>query len=108
MGTAAASRCSRTRWPTPIRTVTSALPFSHDEEIDRPHLYSVVLDDGVHPPVAAELTAGSHSVWLRATYGGDTGSLVFDQIDGDGFLDLPEPVPGGDTPPRATSTVRAV
>ncbi|RUP35958.1 MAG: glycoside hydrolase family 92 protein [Gordonia sp. (in: high G+C Gram-positive bacteria)] len=71
-----------------------ALPFSHDEEIDRPHLYSVVLDDGVHPPVAAELTAGSHSVWLRATYGGDTGSLVFDQIDGDGFLDLPEPVPG--------------
>jgi predicted alpha-1,2-mannosidase len=71
-----------------------ALPFSHDDETDRPHLYSVVLDDGVHPPVAAELTAGSHAIWLRATYGGDTGSLVFDQIDGDGFLDLPDPVPG--------------
>ncbi|QKT09256.1 glycoside hydrolase family 92 protein [Gordonia sp. X0973] len=71
-----------------------ALPFSHDREIDRPHLYSVVLDDGVHQPIRAELTAGSHSVWLRATYGGDIGSLIFDQIDGDGHLDLPDPVPG--------------
>nr|WP_249361952.1 GH92 family glycosyl hydrolase [Gordonia araii] len=71
-----------------------ALPFSHDEEVDRPHLYGVVLDDGVHPPIRAELTAGSHSIWLRATYGGDTGSLVFDQIDNDGHLDLPDPVPG--------------
>ncbi|GED99420.1 GH92 family glycosyl hydrolase [Gordonia crocea] len=71
-----------------------ALPFSHDDEFDRPHLYAVVLDDGMHAPIRAELTAGSHSVWLRATYGGDTGSLVFDQLDADGFLDLPDPVPG--------------
>ncbi|MFT4201063.1 GH92 family glycosyl hydrolase [Gordonia sp. (in: high G+C Gram-positive bacteria)] len=71
-----------------------ALPFSHDDEVDRPHLYAVTLDDGVHQPIRAELTAGSHSIWLRATYGGDTGSLVFDQLDADGHLDLPDPVAG--------------
>lgn len=79
--------------PNPDRDAR-ALPFSHDDEVDRPHLYSVLLDDGIHEPIRAELTAASHSVWLRATYGGDTGSLVFDQIDGDGFLELPDPIPG--------------
>ncbi|MFT3900943.1 MAG: GH92 family glycosyl hydrolase [Gordonia sp. (in: high G+C Gram-positive bacteria)] len=71
-----------------------ALPFSHDDELDRPHLYAVTLDDGMHQPIKAELTAGSHSIWLRATYGGDTGSLIFDSFDNDGHLDLPDPVPG--------------
>ncbi len=79
--------------PDPDRAAR-ALPFSHDDEVDRPHLYAVRLDDGVHPPIRAEMTAGAYSVWVRATYGGDTGSLIFDQLDGDGALDLPDPVPG--------------
>ena len=69
-----------------------SLPFSHDDEVDRPNLYEVTLGD--ENPIRAELTAGDHSLWLRAGYSGDTGSLVFDQIDNDGMLHLPEPEPG--------------
>ncbi|MFT3716349.1 MAG: GH92 family glycosyl hydrolase [Gordonia sp. (in: high G+C Gram-positive bacteria)] len=69
-----------------------ALPFSHDTEIDRPHVYEATLGD--MDPIHAELSAADHSLWLRATYSGATGSLIFDQIDDDGRLDLPEPTAG--------------
>ncbi len=69
-----------------------ALPFSHDDEVDRPHLYETTLGD--EAPIRVRLGAGSRSVWLRAVFSGDTGALIFDQFDGDGRLDLPEPSAG--------------
>lgn len=73
--------------PDPDRDVR-ALAFSHDDEYDRPHLYRVTLDAGDHGSIEAELTGGTHSVWLRATFPGDVGSIIFDQFDGDGSLSL--------------------
>ncbi|WP_245549885.1 GH92 family glycosyl hydrolase [Gordonia effusa] len=81
--------------PNPDRAAR-ALAFDHDVEYDRPHLYAVTLEVGDGRSLFAELTAGTHSVWLRATYpdsreGGDqsgTGSLIFDQLDDDGALNL--------------------
>lgn len=66
-----------------------ALAFSHDDEVDRPDRYAVPLGGGVAAGgLDAELTAGARSVWLRTRFPADIGSIVFDQLDGAGRLDL--------------------
>ncbi len=65
--------------------------FSHDDEIDRPDRYSVQLGGGAAAGgLDVEITTGCWSVWMRTRFPGDVGSIIFDQIDGDGRLDLSE------------------
>ncbi|MFW0788920.1 GH92 family glycosyl hydrolase [Gordonia sp. CPCC 205333] len=86
---------SPSAYPDPSREAR-ALAFDHDTEYDRPHLYAVTLDVGDGQTLTAELTAGTHSVWLRVTYPKATGdgaaisvgSIIFDQFDADGALML--------------------
>ena len=66
-----------------------ARSFDHDAETAHPHLYRVALVGGIE----ADLTATDHVVLLRVRFpeGATEGTLVFDQIRGDGELRLPSP-----------------
>ena len=66
------------------RPEARSLAFSHDDEIDRAHYYSVTFDGGI----VAELAPTAHCVAMRFTFPGDDGVLIFDQIDAGGGLTL--------------------
>jgi alpha-1,2-mannosidase, putative len=51
-----------------------ALGFSHDEELDRPHLYDVRLEGGIR----ARMTAADFALGLRFEFSGPTASIVLD------------------------------
>jgi len=69
--------------PTGDRAARS-LAFSHDDEVDRAHLYAVTFDGGIR----AELAPTRHGLALRATFPDGAGHLVFDQVDGHGAVRL--------------------
>ncbi|WP_100489079.1 GH92 family glycosyl hydrolase [Sporolactobacillus pectinivorans] len=71
-GTPAANRLNR------------GLAFSHKNETAKPDEYSVTFNNGMK----AELTALSHSAILRFTFKGNSGNLIFDNIDNNGGLTL--------------------
>ncbi|MGO3797466.1 MAG: glycoside hydrolase domain-containing protein, partial [Pauljensenia sp.] len=71
----------------PLGRAERALGFDHEDETDRPHLYSVDTDGGMR----AEITAARFSVVARFTYPDQHGSIVFDQADGEGGLTVPRP-----------------
>ena len=63
--------------------------FSHGSGSDRPDRCAAALDGGVEGGgLDVELTAGCRSVWLRTRFPGDTASIIFDQFDNAGHLDL--------------------
>ena len=69
--------------------VERSLAFAHDDETDRPDRYAVRLDGGAAAGgVDVEITTGAWSVWMRTRFPDDTASIIFDQIDADGALDL--------------------
>ena len=61
-----------------------ALSFSHDNEVAKPHYYSVTFDNGLK----AEITPTDHAALMRFTYPGDQASLVLDNVNNDGGLTL--------------------
>ncbi|MFT8870655.1 MAG: glycoside hydrolase domain-containing protein [Sporolactobacillus sp.] len=64
--------------------VARGLPFKRSSEIARPDLYQVTFNNGIK----AEMTALSHTAMLRFTFKGNTGNLIFDNIDNNGSLKL--------------------
>jgi predicted alpha-1,2-mannosidase len=79
--------------------VARALPFSHDNEVARPHHYSVLFDNGL----LAEIAPTDHAALFRFTFPGDAGSLIFDNVNNSGSLTL-DP---GNRALTATSDVRS-
>ena len=69
--------------PTASR-VARALPFFHDNEVARPHHYSVRFDNGL----LAEIAPTDHAALFRFTFPGDAGSLIFDNVNNNGSLTL--------------------
>lgn len=61
-----------------------ALEFSHDDEVDKPYLYSVTGTNGL----TAELTPTNRAALMRFTFPGDTGTLVFDNINDRGSINV--------------------
>lgn len=60
------------------------LAFKHENETAKPDEYSVTFTNGMK----AEMTALSHSAIFRFTFKGNTGNLIFDNIDNNGGLTL--------------------
>ncbi|SFG96690.1 alpha-1,2-mannosidase, putative [Actinopolymorpha cephalotaxi] len=58
---------------------TRALAFGHDNEIARPHWYSVTFDNGL----VAEIAPADHAAMFRFTFTGPTSTLFFDNVDAD-------------------------
>ncbi len=59
-----------------------ALPFQHADETARPDYYGVTFTNGIK----AEVAPADHSAVFRFTFPGDTGDLLFDNIDNNGGL----------------------
>ena len=59
-----------------------ALPFDHADEIARPDYYGVTFKNGIK----AEIAPADHSAVFRFTFPGDSGNLLFDNIDNNGGL----------------------
>jgi predicted alpha-1,2-mannosidase len=59
-----------------------ALPFDHASEVAQPHYYGVTFKNGIK----AEIAPADHSAVFRFTFPGDTGNLLFDNIDNNGGL----------------------
>jgi predicted alpha-1,2-mannosidase len=59
-----------------------ALPFDHADEVARPDYYGVTFKNGIK----AEIAPADHSAVFRFTFPGDTGDLLFDNIDNSGGL----------------------
>jgi predicted alpha-1,2-mannosidase len=59
-----------------------ALPFKHSDEVARPDYYGVTFTNGIK----AEIAPADHSAVFRFTFPGDTGDLLFDNIDNSGGL----------------------
>jgi predicted alpha-1,2-mannosidase len=59
-----------------------ALPFKHSDETAKPQYYGVTFTDGIK----AEIAPADHSADFRFTFTGDTGDLLFDNIDNNGGL----------------------
>ncbi|GAA3880165.1 GH92 family glycosyl hydrolase [Saccharothrix violaceirubra] len=61
-----------------------ALPFRHSAEEARAHYYGVTFENGMR----TEITPTDHAAVFRFTFTGDTGNLVFDNVDNRGGLTL--------------------
>lgn len=61
-----------------------ALTFSHDNEVARPHYYSVTFDNGIR----AEIAPTDHAAILRFTFTGDVSTLLFDNVTADAHLEI--------------------
>nr|SBO97921.1 Alpha-1,2-mannosidase [Nonomuraea gerenzanensis] len=61
-----------------------ALPFRHEREVARPHLYAVTFDNGVK----AELAPADHAALARFTFPGTAAKLIFDNVNDSGGLTL--------------------
>ena len=59
-----------------------ALPFDHADETARPDYYGVTFTNGIK----AEIAPADHSAEFRFTFPGETGNLLFDNIDNQGGL----------------------
>jgi predicted alpha-1,2-mannosidase len=58
------------------------LPFSHSDEVARPHYYGVTFANGIK----AEMTPTDHAAVFRFTFTGNSSNLVFDNINDNGQL----------------------
>jgi predicted alpha-1,2-mannosidase len=61
-----------------------ALAFRHDNEIARPHLYSVDFENGIR----AEMAPTDHAAIFRFTFPAGDASMLFDNVDNRGGLTL--------------------
>ncbi len=61
-----------------------ALAFSHDNEVARPYYYGVTFDDGLR----TEFAPADHAALFRFTFPGDSGNLIFDNVNGNSGLTL--------------------
>lgn len=61
-----------------------AVPFSHEDEIARPHHYRVRLDNGI----VAEIAPTDHAAMFRFRFPGEDANLIFDNVDDRGGLFL--------------------
>jgi predicted alpha-1,2-mannosidase len=59
-----------------------ALAFDHKDEVARPHYYGVTFKNGVK----AEIAPTDHAAEFRFTFPGDTGDLLFDNVNNNGGL----------------------
>ena len=59
-----------------------ALPFRHSDETAKPNYYGVTFTNGIK----AEIAPTDHAAEFRFTFTGDTGNLLFDNIDNNGGL----------------------
>ncbi|MEV0825211.1 GH92 family glycosyl hydrolase [Nonomuraea rubra] len=69
--------------PDPSRTAR-ALPFRHEREVARPHLYAVTFDNGIK----AEIAPSDHAALARFTFPGSAAKLIFDNVNNSGGLTL--------------------
>ena len=56
-----------------------ALPFSHDDEVARPHYYGVTFENGMR----TEIAPTDHAALFRFTFPGDSRELIFDNVNND-------------------------
>jgi predicted alpha-1,2-mannosidase len=61
-----------------------ALAFRHDEEVARPYTYGVTFTNGLK----TELAPTDHAAIFRFTFPGDTGSLIFDNVNNESALTI--------------------
>ncbi|WP_211303100.1 GH92 family glycosyl hydrolase [Allonocardiopsis opalescens] len=61
-----------------------ALSFDHANETARPHHYGVEFDNGIRTDIAPT----DHAALFRFTFTGDTGTLLFDNVNDQGGLSL--------------------
>ncbi len=59
-----------------------ALPFSHDNETDRPHHYGVRFDNGI----TVDLAPADHAAFIRFGFPGEGGWVLFDNVNRRGGL----------------------
>jgi predicted alpha-1,2-mannosidase len=59
-----------------------ALPFDHADETAQPDYYGVTFKNGIK----AEIAPADHSAVFRFTFPGDSGNLLFDNVDNKGGL----------------------
>ncbi|MFT8318986.1 MAG: GH92 family glycosyl hydrolase [Sporolactobacillus sp.] len=64
--------------------INRGLTFNRTNEIAHPDLYQVTFNNGIR----VQMTALSHTAMLRFTFKGNTGNLIFDNIDKNGSLRL--------------------
>jgi predicted alpha-1,2-mannosidase len=57
--------------------IARSMAFRHNDELARPHHYSVALEDGT----LAEMAPSDHTVAIRVTFPAGSGRLVFDNAD---------------------------
>ncbi|MEV0383196.1 GH92 family glycosyl hydrolase [Nonomuraea sp. NPDC050643] len=69
--------------PDPSRTAR-ALPFRHEREVARPHLYAVTFDNGLK----TEIAPTNHAAMTRFTFPGSSAKLIFDNVGNSGGLTL--------------------
>ena len=63
-----------------------ALAFGHENEVARPHHYTVTFDNGL----ATEIAPTDHAAVFRFTFTGDTSTLLFDNVDARAALTMHE------------------
>ncbi|WP_066310823.1 GH92 family glycosyl hydrolase [Bacillus sp. FJAT-29814] len=63
---------------------TRALPFKHENEIAKPHYYSVTFENGIK----TEMTPTNRAAMFQFTFTGNTSSLIFDNVNNNGGLTL--------------------
>ncbi|QTN00665.1 glycoside hydrolase family 92 protein [Sediminibacillus dalangtanensis] len=61
-----------------------ALAFKHENEIAKPHYYSVQFENGIQ----TEMTPTNRASMLRFTFTGDSSKLIFDNVNNNGGLTL--------------------
>ncbi|MBN6546751.1 GH92 family glycosyl hydrolase, partial [Actinacidiphila bryophytorum] len=59
-----------------------ALAFEHNNEVAQPHYYGVTFTNGIK----AEIAPTDHAAEFRFTFPGDTGDLLFDNVNNSGGL----------------------
>jgi predicted alpha-1,2-mannosidase len=59
-----------------------ALAFDHNDEVAQPHYYGVTFKNGIK----AEIAPADHSAVFRFTFPGDSGNLLFDNVNNKGGL----------------------
>lgn len=65
-----------------LNRTARALPFEHADETARPDYYGVTFTNGIK----AEMAPTDHAAEFRFTFTGDSGDLLFDNIDNNGGL----------------------
>ncbi|SDJ98173.1 GH92 family glycosyl hydrolase [Sediminibacillus albus] len=61
-----------------------ALAFKHENEIAKPHYYSVEFENGIQ----TEMTPTNRAAMFRFTFTGDNANLIFDNVNNNGGLTL--------------------